>query len=436
VKTLPRSIKFTLTSALLLLPALPVSAQTLKVTSLTQAAGNQLSITVQNTGTATTFELQGSPTMAAGIPWTPLSATFAPISGQSGFFRATITRPAAPRYFLRVLGLSGSADDTDGDGLSNVFETTALPNGNGTNPNLADTDGDGFHDGREFAAGTDPKNAQSFPPFANLPIVRFANATTTVTEGDGVIPLALQTGNGSFSGTVSVEVSTNGNAVAGTDFTVPATVTMTNGTATLPLTLIDNLTLSQNYRILILQVKSAAGYTIGGGFRTTVVIGDNDAYWSGSLDDGNLQQNFRLRMLRQGATSQIAFVSGSANDGLPQSAQTGTTDQSAGIIPAGVHATTVTANSATLFDITSPALPAGGQATMFGSSLVLNRTLRLRAGTGITPSSVTAARIYGTFTENTTAPGGTAPHLAINRSGTFALVRDIPSTPTLTAVAP
>lgn len=416
------------------MPVLSASAQTLQVTSLTPA-GNQITITVQSTGTATAFELQGSSSMAAGT-WAPLSTTFAPVSGQSGLFRATITRPGSSRYFLRVLGLSGSIDDTDGDGLSNIFETAPLPNGTGTNPSLADTDGDGFNDGREFAAGTDPKNAQSRPPFAHLPIVRFANATTTVTKGDGIIPLVLQSGNGSFSGTVSVEVSTNGNAVAGTDFSVPVTVAMTSGTASLPLTLIDNLTLSRNYRVLILQVKSAAGYTIGGGFRTTVVIGDNDACWSGCLDDGTLQQNFRLRMLRQGGTSQIAFVSGSTHDGLPQSAQTGTTDQSAGIIPAGTHPATITANNSTLFDITSPALPAGDQATMFGSSLVLNRTLRLRAGTGVTPSSIAAAKIYGTFTENTSAPGGTAPHLAINRSGTFALQRDVPSVPALTAVAP
>ena len=33
----------------------------------------------------------------------------------------------------------------------------------GTNANLADTDGDGFHDGIEVSAGTDPLSATDFP---------------------------------------------------------------------------------------------------------------------------------------------------------------------------------------------------------------------------------------------------------------------------------
>jgi hypothetical protein len=37
------------------------------------------------------------------------------------------------------------------------------PNDTGTDPTLADTDGDGFDDGEEVAAGSDPLNPNSTP---------------------------------------------------------------------------------------------------------------------------------------------------------------------------------------------------------------------------------------------------------------------------------
>lgn len=51
--------------------------------------------------------------------------------------------------------------DYDGDGLSNLSEYQ-----NNTNPNVADTDNDGFDDGVEVVAGTDPLDPNSYP--ANL----------------------------------------------------------------------------------------------------------------------------------------------------------------------------------------------------------------------------------------------------------------------------
>ena len=47
--------------------------------------------------------------------------------------------------------------DTDGDGLSDAAELRT----HGTNPLLKDTDGDGMSDGAEVAAGTDPNSAAS-----------------------------------------------------------------------------------------------------------------------------------------------------------------------------------------------------------------------------------------------------------------------------------
>jgi uncharacterized repeat protein (TIGR03806 family) len=52
--------------------------------------------------------------------------------------------------------------DTDGDTLPDGEEVNVYT----TDPVLADTDGDGADDDVEIAAGTDPKNSQSFPPQA------------------------------------------------------------------------------------------------------------------------------------------------------------------------------------------------------------------------------------------------------------------------------
>lgn len=47
--------------------------------------------------------------------------------------------------------------DSDGDGLTNYQEAVVY----GTNPQVADTDGDGFPDGYEVSVGTNPNSATS-----------------------------------------------------------------------------------------------------------------------------------------------------------------------------------------------------------------------------------------------------------------------------------
>ena len=57
--------------------------------------------------------------------------------------------------------------ERDGDGLLDGVETNTGvflgPGDTGTDPALADTDGDGFDDGLEVSAGTDPNDPLSFP---------------------------------------------------------------------------------------------------------------------------------------------------------------------------------------------------------------------------------------------------------------------------------
>jgi len=65
-------------------------------------------------------------------------------------------------------GLDNDSDtDDDNDGLLDAVETNTGVYENetntGTDPLIADTDGDGVHDGAEIAQGTDPNNDQEFP---------------------------------------------------------------------------------------------------------------------------------------------------------------------------------------------------------------------------------------------------------------------------------
>jgi Bacterial TSP3 repeat len=57
-----------------------------------------------------------------------------------------------------IVGINDSADDPDGDGLTNLEEYQ-----HSTNPHNPDSDGDGYSDGAEVAAGTNPNDPRSTP---------------------------------------------------------------------------------------------------------------------------------------------------------------------------------------------------------------------------------------------------------------------------------
>ena len=63
--------------------------------------------------------------------------------------------------------------DDDNDGIADAFETNTgvfvSATDTGTNPNDADSDDDGFVDGAEVVAGTDPHDASSHPQIPSLP---------------------------------------------------------------------------------------------------------------------------------------------------------------------------------------------------------------------------------------------------------------------------
>ena len=95
-------------------------------------------------------------------------------------------------------------EDDDNDGLLDAVETNSgffvSANDTGTDPLIADTDGDGFDDGLEVAFGTDPLGNLSFPiPDGDL--APYGNPDGAINAGDVLIALRINLGQimpGSF----------------------------------------------------------------------------------------------------------------------------------------------------------------------------------------------------------------------------------------------
>lgn len=116
--------------------------------------------------------------------------TLGGIGDQGSFVGPVALRALLPGFDSIAAGASPSLDldgdgipnlldlDDDADGLPDVDETNTgafvSPNNTGTSPFLADSDADGFGDGAEIAAGSDPTDPASRPLANAVPLLGVA----------------------------------------------------------------------------------------------------------------------------------------------------------------------------------------------------------------------------------------------------------------------
>jgi hypothetical protein len=112
-------------------------------------------------------EFQSGTSLGQGQAVGPSGATTTSLATQVGGFWA-IVAGALPSLDIDGDGQQAFLDpDDDGDGLADPVETGTgvfvSASDTGTDPNVADSDGDGVDDGTEVAFGTDPNDPSSTP---------------------------------------------------------------------------------------------------------------------------------------------------------------------------------------------------------------------------------------------------------------------------------
>jgi hypothetical protein len=440
-----------LLASLVLLSGPVLGQGIIAVTNITHFPGGVVTLTVQNkasfppSGYATAFVLQGSTNLAPGA-WKTVAATFSAPTGPVGFQTVTTTTTnlldGQSKCFYRVIGILGTADDLDGDGLSNAFETNVT----GTDPNLYDSDFDGFSDGQEYGYGTNPNIATSKPVFVTgIPTARFLLADSTATEGTS--PHLVQVVfDQAFTGTLNYAINPLSSTVAGTDYTLGGSPGATNGalavsgtSAFIPITLVDD-TNTSGQRSIVLDLKlNGEAYFVGGRSSHVILLNDNDAWWTGTLAPASgeaANRSFRMKIIHQNATVSAVFGAGAGQDGLPIPEVTAgggapaiaTTSLSASLVPVGTWPATGVADGATRFHAESPVftIPAAVGSLL---SQPLRRQLILDSQPALTTTNsphqmVPGIRYIGTYTETLTAASGTP--IAI-LPGSFILMRDLPA---------
>jgi hypothetical protein len=362
--------------------------------------------------------------------WTQLpDAAFSQIDGQR--FRFVVPVTQTDRSFFSIVGALLTTElDADGDGLPAALESIL-----GTNANLFDSDDDGYSDGVEYNFGTDPRSQASVPDLTVPPRASFALAQSSATEGAGPANVIVRFDRPYF-GELKFRVLPESTAVAGVDYTtLPTMISVAGTTATIPLSWVDDDEISP-LRVLFLELVSdpALPYARGGQTIHTVMLGENDAWWTGVLVSELGQRNFRLKRTSSNGVASAAFAAGAGLDGLPMlegEVDGARSDQSAGVIPVGDFPALVEFDTAAGFLLSSAAMPAPTSG-LLGAHTGLTRTLTFVAQPDETDPNnrddISPVRIIGRFTERLCRDDGS---VCAEQTGDLILVRQAPTRPNL-----
>lgn len=155
---------FVILSLLSLTPVTSFSEIT--ILSSQRAQNGQIQMKFKDTLSGGSYAVQSTPKVAPNATWDTLAGTtFTSLGG--GNFQVLAPAPLSGTRFYRITA-AGSSNDPDGDGLTTVVEnqgwTVVVTDANGnihqynakSDPNVADTDGDGLTDKEERDLNLDP----------------------------------------------------------------------------------------------------------------------------------------------------------------------------------------------------------------------------------------------------------------------------------------
>lgn len=363
---------WSLVAALALLPAIGHAQEVFKIDQLTRSNG---AVSIRFTDTRTnvvgsTYALNAAASLNPPINWTNASGAVLSVLGGNKFL---VTAPALSSLsFFRVLDLGQI--DSDSDGVPDAVEAAL-----GTNPNvpdwITDTDGDGYNDGLEIVNGSNPLDANSRIQRGLQPEVRFAQTTSRTLEGAGghSVPLHFNT---NYSGLVYYSISVMSTASNGVDFTHPlnGVATAQNGSASIPLNIVDDLEVEDIEAIVLVLEDDLAGTYHTGAFPThSVLLMDNDANWSGLLQSGVSQTSFRLCVLRSGTQTNAMLIPS------PKSTTNHLGGQLIPLPPPGQGGWAVTNLMLTASNFTGQSVPLPAGSSRLMGQVPLSRTLSFSA---------------------------------------------------------
>ena len=159
--------------------------------------------------------------------------------------------------------------DFDRDGLTNLQEYNV-----GTDPRVADTDGDGYLDGEEVSHHSDPNNRYSLPQA----VITLSSGPSSTKEGDetpGTVTVSRDSGLQSLQD-VTVYYTVSGTAAPGLDYAELAgvvTIPAGSASANIDITAFSDFEVEGDETVIV-SLDPSYGYTVGDPNTATVTILD------------------------------------------------------------------------------------------------------------------------------------------------------------------
>lgn len=316
----------------------------------------------------------------------------------SALFR---TLPVLALALLGALAGTQAAAQVTANNISNaILGQGALP--------LAEVDitGDGVVDARDLAC---------LHSDCNPPSIEFALGSSDTSEGAGNVQLQLTLSRGAYC---TLNYSIDGPASPGVDYATPTgTINLAGASASIPITLIDDSSLNEESKPIIVSIGTGSCYRPGAQSVHTLNLIDNDRIWFGTLEayvvgssppalSGDLL-GFQLHVVHTSSGDTVTLVSDGA----------GTLPATGGPWPALTYVPGASTFSMTIAPVTTP-----DPTTSFVATLQRNFSFAANAAT---PGHVLEPTlIRGSYSEAiTTNP---VSHLQTTVTGVFTLIQGLP----------